>query len=69
MFFSDPFRRRVGADDPVWRRRARWACRLLGGSTALAMIVGLRVAPSACEPFLFVALAVMIVAIIAGDVL
>lgn len=59
MFSSDPFANRdpgEGGD----RARARLACRLVGGLTAVVMALGMHYAPTVTEPFAPVGIGVML---------
>lgn len=69
MFFPDPFGRSDDARDDSLRRRARWACRLVGAASALALLLGPSVASLECEAFAPIALIVMLAALTASYVL
>lgn len=66
MFFSDPFGRPDDPHDDPLRRRARWACRLTVIAVAAVLRLGMWLAPAATEPFVILAVVVMVVAMIAS---
>ncbi len=69
MMLSDPFGRDDDPGDPPGGRHARLVCRLVGGGTALGLVVGMRVAPLQCEPFMMLGIVIMLVALVLNYVL
>jgi hypothetical protein len=64
MMFSDPFGRADEPGDPPARRQARLVCRLVVVAVAGAFMIGNRVAPLQCEPFLLLGGVVMLLAMV-----
>ena len=69
MMLSDPFGRPDEPGDPPGRRHARLACRLVGGALAVSLVVGERLAPLQCEPFMVLGVVLMLVAMLLSYVL
>lgn len=69
MMLSDPFGRADEPGDPPGRRHARLACRVVGGVLALSLVVGERIAPLQCEPFMVLGVVLVLVAMVLSYVL